>query len=312
MSTIHDIGDAFYIVDFKASLPAGPGQTFAKIIFIHPVILLHDDRQGHGSYCCIHSLMSSYERNKEKTLFKFLRHIFPFHRNYLSMFPGISGINFKIPAVEIDAGFFFMGFLLQLFQSHMLGCSNHRNAFFDDASLLVSDFLKGIAQVLHVVHSHIGNDRNHRKNDIGRIIKSAHAHFHNCVIHFLFFEIPESHGRQKFKFRRCFYAVCNDFFRRLPHHGSCFGKVFSGNIMAADINPFGVVQQMRGNVTPHPELGIFQHAGNHGHHASFAVGAGDMNHLVSGFRISQFLQHGFYPFQSRLNAKGRCLFQIGH
>ena len=194
----------------------------------------------------------------------------------------------------------------------MLRSGNYRDSRLDNAGFLMGDFFQGISQILHVIHCHIRNDWDDWKNDIGGVIKSSHAHFDNRIIHLFFAEDPEGHRCQQFKLSRSFNAFSNNLIGSFFDNSSRFCKSFLCHVVAAYIDAFRVVNQVRWHISAYFQLCIFQNAGNHGYHASFTVGAGNVDHLVSGFRISQFFQHGLYPFQSRLNAEGCCLFQIGH
>ena len=312
MSSIHDVSDTTDGMDFKASLPPGTGQSFTKIVLVHPVILFHDDRQRHGRHCSVYSLMSSYKGNIENPLFQILLHIFSLDRDDLALMPFLAGVNFKIPAIEINAGLFLVGLFFQLFQATLLGCRYYRNTFLNNTGLLVSNFLERIAQVFHMVHGHVCDDGNHRSNDVGGIVESSHADFHNSIVYFLFFEIPESHGCKEFKFRGRFYAICYSFLCRFANNGSCLRKIFPGNIMSTDINPFCIIHQMGRNIASHPKCSIFQYTGDHGGDAAFAVCSGNMDYFVGSFRVSQFRKHRLDSLQPRFNAKRSCLFKPGH
>lgn len=181
----------------------------------------------------------------------------------------------------------------------MLGCGDDRNALFDDAGLLMRDFFQILAEVFLVVHRYIRDDGNDRDDDIRRVVEPAHTDFHDCVVDFLFLEIPERHSRQKFKFSRSFDAVSDGFFRRLADNGRSLREVFLRNIVACDVDALGIVDEVRGNVAADFESRIFQHAGDHGHHAALAVRTGDMDDFVSLFRMIQTFKDGFDAFEAR-------------
>ncbi len=71
-----------------------------------------------------------------------------------------------------------MRFFFQLFQRHMLGCCDDRNALFDDAGLLMRDFFQILAEVFLVVHRYIRDDGNDRDDDIRRVVEPAHTDLH--------------------------------------------------------------------------------------------------------------------------------------
>ena len=310
MSTVHDEGLAVDVVNFEATLPGGSCEAFAKVVLIDSIVLLHHQSERHGSHSGVDGLVCTYEWHEEEAVFQSLRHFFALYNDHLTGAVFAAAVDFKISAIEIELALLFVGFLLQFLQRHMLGSGDSGHAFLHDARLLVSDFLQASAQVFLMVHSHVGNDGNHWGDHIGGVVKTAHAHFHDCVVHFHFFEIPEGHSGQEFKFRGRFHAVSDDFLSGFADDGSCLGEVFLRNIAATEVNAFGVVDEVRGNVAAHAKGRILQHAGDHGAYAAFAIGAGDVNHLVCFFRMIQFFQDGFDAFQSRFDTKGRRSFQV--
>ena len=173
------------------------------------------------------------------------------------------------------------------------------------------DLLQILAEVFLVVHRYIRDDGNDRDNDIRRVVEPAHTDLHDSVVDLLFFEIPERHSRQEFKFRRSFDAVSDGFFCGFADDGRSLREVFLRNIMACDVDALGVIDEMRGNVATDFECRIFQHTGDHSHHAALAVRTGDMDDLVGLFRMIQTFKDGFDAFEARLDPEGCRRFQIG-
>ena len=232
-------------MDFKTALPSGPRQSFTKIIFINPTVFFHENGKCHRCHRRIDCLMGTDKGNKEHALFQFFRHAFPFHHYDLALLPFVSCVDFKITAVKINACFFIVGIFFQFLQSHMLRRSDYRNPLFDNSRFFSRYFLKGISQILHVIHSHIRNDGNNRHHYIGRVKTSAHADFHNGVIRFVFTEIPKRDGCQQFKFRQCFFPRGYQLVMSFKNHCGRFGKIFPGDIFPAQVNPFRVIYKMR-------------------------------------------------------------------
>ena len=308
---VHDERDTAQIMDLKAALPLGTCKTFTQVILIDSLILLHDERERHGRDSRIDCLMRADERHEEETVFEFLGHVLALDDDDLSMTVLTAGIDLKVSSIEIKARFLIMRFFFQLLQRYMLGCGDDRDALFDDTGLLMCDLLQILAEVFLVVHRYIRDDGNDRDDDIRRVVEPAHTDLHDSVVDLLFFEIPERHSRQEFKFRRSFDAVSDGFFCGFADDGRSLREVFLRNIMACDVDALGVIDEMRGNVATDFECRIFQHTGDHSHHAALAVRTGDMDDFVSLFRMIQTFKDGFDAFEARLDPEGCRRFQIG-
>ena len=141
-----------------------------------------------------------------------------------------------------------------------------------------------------MIHSHIGNNRYYRHNDIGGIIKSTHPDFNHCIFYTDFGKIKKGHRREKLKFRRCFISFFHNGFRCMPYRRGNVSKVLSADILSHSINTFCILYQMRRYITPCLNMCRFQCRSDHGGCTSFAIGPCDMNYLIFLFRVPQILQ----------------------
>ena len=145
-----------------------------------------------------------------------------------------------------------MCFFFYFFKCYMLCGSNHGDFFFYDARFLSGNFGKSVPEILHMIQSHIGDNRYDRRDHIGRVIATAHTDFHHGIVNLFFPEHPECHGCKNFKFRQRFSAFCGNFIGCLFYNGSGFCKIILGNIMSAKINAFRIINQVWRNKAAHP------------------------------------------------------------
>ncbi len=166
------------------------------------------------------------------------------------------------------------------------GCSfglrfayHHRHALLDNARLFGGDFFECVAQNVGVVEADIGDDRHHRRNDVGAVEPTAKSHLHNGHIYLFFSEIGECQCGCYLEKRRLHLVD------RLPILAHKIDNALFCYHLAIDANPLAKVVQVRRCVESHPIASALQHRRQQVCRGAFAVGACHMYGFVAAVRM---------------------------
>lgn len=77
--------------------------------------------------------------------------------------------------------------------------NDYRCVRLDDASFFSSDFSKGVAEKLGVVHADVGDDGEYGRDDVGTVESTAESHLDDSDVYLLIGKILECEGSGEFK-----------------------------------------------------------------------------------------------------------------
>ena len=194
--------------------------------------------------------------------------------------------------------------------------TEHRYAGLDDAGFFSSDFRECFAQVLLVIQIHPRDYGRQRSHDVGRIQSPTQTGFEQHHIAFVPGERFQCHDGDDFeKGRAGIGGNLADTLLHGFHQRDHFGL---GNVFAIDLDAFAKADQMRRGEEAGSIAGCAIHALKHRAHATFTVGAGDVDDLELLLRIARERRQLAWLVQPELGTKQAQIVQpidgfgIGH
>ena len=155
-----------------------------------------------------------------------------------------------------------------------------------------------------MVQRHVGNHRNHRRNDVSGIPQAAHTDFNNGIIHLLQIKIQKSRRRQHLKLRRLLAnALFDHAFRSHAHCADKHSKIIIADIPAVKIDALVVFHQMWRSEFAHLQISGQQNISNHTGYGTLAIRAGNMHRFDFLLRIIQLPQQSFDALHAQLDAE---------
>ena len=197
----------------------------------------------------------------------------------------------------------FPGLLQDNLQGLTTGRRHQGHPFFYDASLHKGYLTHGVAQVFHVVHGHIGNDRHQGQRHVGGVNGASQAHLQHQEVHLLPVKIDKSEGCAHFKLRWVFKSLFN--------HVLQVGPQFINNIRHGLLRnrppvygvSFCISMEVRRRVCAHTVPGFPQYGMQHGGGRSLAIGAAHVNDPQLAVWIVESSQQLSYPAQTKIKPK---------
>ena len=172
-----------------------------------------------------------------------------------------------------------------------------------DMRLLEADLLARVAQPVHVVQVHAGDDRTVRVDDIDRVQPAAQAHFqHHGVQPRLREQAQDRQGGELEIGQR---GVAPGGLNRLE----LFDQRLVGGDLAVDAGALVEIDEMGRGVQPDLVARGQQNGLQHGAGGPLAVGAAD-HELDAGQRQPQPIGHLTHPLQAHVDGRGMDGFQI--
>ena len=175
---------------------------------------------------------------------------------------------------KTDGAVAFFGFVNENLFCFGMGLANDdRDARFDDTCLFVCDFGPRVTQELHVVEINVGDDAQFRRDEVGGIQSSAHAHLDDGDVDLFFREVVESHAHGHLKegelhLLKLLLVGVNELYH-----------ILLWNHLAVDADAFAEVAQVGRGVKASLETGFLKHGSQHVGDGTFAVGARHMHRL---------------------------------
>ena len=151
----------------------------------------------------------------------------------------------------------------------------------------------------------IGNDAQHRYDNVRRIQPSAQARFDHRHLDIALGEVVECHRRGHFEKRQPRFDHLVVIFVDEVH------DLLLGDHLAVDPDPFAEIQQMGRRIEPCAVTGLLQDRGEQMRHGAFAVGARHMDREEVALRIAHRLAERGDAFQAGFVGRGAFRFECG-
>ena len=156
-----------------------------------------------------------------------------------------------------------------------------------------------------MVETDVGDDRQHRPDDVGRVEPAAQSGFDDGEIDVFFGKIIEGHGRghleeggmEPVEQRHAAFHERND--------------ALLWNHFTVDADAFPEILDVRGGEQTCLVACALEQGGRHVRHGTFAVGAGHMDDTVAPVRASAEFVQRTGPVQPRLVGAGTDLLEFG-
>ena len=175
----------------------------------------------------------------------------------------------------------------------MLRQRDHNAVLPNDACLLARDFGQGIAEILLMIERDIGDDGDHRFDDIGGVEPPTHAHFQHRDLDRNTGEIFEGHHRQHLEEAgvpgqlASTHQVLRSALDAIVH----FAELRVGDGLAVNANPLVDANQVRRTVERGPVSGDAQDRGKHRSGRAFAVGSRNQHAGETPLGMAEGVQH---------------------
>ena len=171
-----------------------------------------------------------------------------------------------------------------LFRFRMGLANDDGDAWLDDTCLFVSDFGPRVTQELHMVEINVGDDAQFRRDKVGGIQSSTHAHLDDGDVDFFFREVIESHAHGhleegEFHLFKLLLVGVNELYH-----------ILLGNHLAVDADAFAEVAQMGRGVKACLEASFLKDGSQHVGDGAFAIGAGHMHRLEVVLRVVEKIE----------------------
>ena len=173
---------------------------------------------------------------------------------------------------------------------------NHgMSILFEDPGLGFGNFFHGVAQVLRVIQTDVGDHRHLRRfNDIGGVQRAAHANLQNHNVAVFPAEKFKGNAGNQFKLRRGFLHGIRQGFYVFRH----LRQLFIGDLHAVHLHPLMEAVDIGRGVEACPVTGFPQNGGSHRGGASLSVGSGNVDKFQFLLGVSHLFQQGLRPSQS--------------